>query len=110
MTALIIALAATVILTIVLFYFGHNNCEWYQPIAMITAALGVVAAIIMIGFLVFYSVNWTASRYKADILNREYHTSYSQAEIFYASDVIDTIDQLQRQRIEVSGNLNLGNK
>lgn len=51
----------------------------------------------------FAGWSWFASEYKADIINREYGTKYSQQEIFWASDVIDTIRELDRKRYEVNG-------
>ncbi len=63
-----------------------------------------------VGFfgLIIYSIyayNYIAAEYKANILNREYQTNYSQEELFYASNVIDTVRQLDRNRIELNGNL-----
>ena len=49
--------------------------------------------------------SWVASDSKANIINREYGTSYTREEVFYASDVIDTIRQLDRKRVEVNGDL-----
>ena len=51
--------------------------------------------------------SWVAASHQADIINREYGTSYTQQEVFYASGVIDTVRELQRQRIELNGDLNL---
>ena len=42
---------------------------------------------------------------KARIINREYHTNYTQAEVFWASNVINTIRELDRKRIELNGDL-----
>lgn len=49
--------------------------------------------------------SWFASEHKANIINREYSTSYTREEVFYASDVIETIRQLDRKRVEVNGDL-----
>jgi hypothetical protein len=46
-----------------------------------------------------------ASEHKMHIINREYQTNYTREEIFYASDVIDTIRELDRKRIELNGNI-----
>lgn len=45
------------------------------------------------------------AEYKARIINREFGTEYTQAEVFYAEDVIDVVKQLNRTRIEANGNL-----
>jgi hypothetical protein len=54
---------------------------------------------------VYAAWDWLASEHKANIINREYGTKYTQQEVFYASDVIDTIRQLDRKRIELNGDL-----
>ena len=55
--------------------------------------------------LPFFGYSWVAAKTKAEIINREYGTHYTREEIFYANDVIDTIQQIKRKRIEVSGDL-----
>lgn len=56
---------------------------------------------------IYSFVGWSyfAAEYKADIINREYGTNYTQEEVFWASDVIDTVRELNRQRIELNGDL-----
>ena len=49
--------------------------------------------------------NYVGAGQKAEIINREYGTNYTQKEVFYASDVIETIREMKRQRIELNGNL-----
>lgn len=63
--------------------------------------LGVVG-LLMYSVLVY---EYVASGYKADIINREYSTTYTKLEIFYASDVIDTVRELNRTRVELNGDL-----
>lgn len=53
---------------------------------------------------------WFSAEYKAEIINREYNTSYSPQEVFFASSTIDTIRHLNRQRIELDGDLLSGCK
>ena len=48
---------------------------------------------------------WIASEHKTTIINREYGTSYTREEVFFASDVIDTIREINRQRVEVNGDM-----
>ena len=50
----------------------------------------------------FGAYNWFAAEHKTAIINREYGTKYTQAEVFYASDVIDTVRVLNRNRSEIS--------
>lgn len=56
----------------------------------------------------FTVYSWVASDYKSGIINREYGTSYTREEVFFASDVIDTVRELNRQRIEVNGDVFTG--
>lgn len=78
----------------------------FQHIAMVV--LGGFAALFgIVGLIVccVLAVEWTGSKYKADIVNREYGTDYSREEIFYGSSVIDTIRELDRRRIEINGDI-----
>jgi len=53
----------------------------------------------------FSGWDWFAAEYKTTIINREYHTNYTTAEVFWASDVIDAIRDLDRKRIELNGDI-----
>ncbi|MDH0335128.1 hypothetical protein [Metapseudomonas otitidis] len=80
----------------------------YEPVA---GSCGVaIASIVTIAAVAygFKAWDWFASEYKASIINREYGTNYSREEVFFASDVIDTIRELDRKRIEVNGDLMTG--
>lgn len=55
--------------------------------------------------LAFLGYDWYAAGYKTQIINREYGTNYTREEVFYAKDVIDTIQEINRKRIEINGNL-----
>lgn len=62
---------------------------------------------------IFYAAagwDWFAAEYKTTIINREYHTNYTQSEVFWASDVIDAIRDLDRKRIELNGDIMGGEK
>ena len=71
------------------------------PFAMIFGIVLFVGACVF-GCLAF---NYRASETKASLINREYNTDYTTEEVFYASDVIDTIRELDRTRIEINGNI-----
>jgi hypothetical protein len=43
-------------------------------------------------------------------LNREYNTNYTREEVFWASDVIETIRELDRKRVELNGDIMGGEK
>lgn len=57
---------------------------------------------VMVINILVVAVCWFSAGYEAQILNREYGTNYTQAEVFYASDVIETIRHLDRKRYEVN--------
>ena len=68
---------------------------------------------VTVGFvgLVIYAIlvlSYVGAEHKANILNKEYGTNYTQTEVFYASSVIDTIRELDRKRIELNGDLLAG--
>ncbi len=54
---------------------------------------------------VFMAFSYFGAEHKAKIINKEYGSSYTQQEVFYASSVIDEIRNLNRQRIEINGDL-----
>lgn len=105
MGCVIFGIVSGIVMTIVLSVWAANDCEWHNMLAAFMAVvLGLATAISIIVFcgMIWF---WNASTYKTSIVNREYGTSYTREEIFYASDVIDTIRQLDRTRLEVNGDL-----
>lgn len=71
-------------------------------LAGVVLAAGAGSAAI---FYAFAGWQWFAAAQQAKVINSEYGTHYTQEEVFYASDVIDTIRQIDRKRIEVNGDL-----
>jgi len=65
----------------------------------------LILALMMLSAYPFLLFEYYSAVYKKEIINREYKTNYSQAEVFYASDVIDEIRDLDRNRIELNGSL-----
>lgn len=61
--------------------------------------VGLIASVVF----AFIALQYTGAQHKADIINREYGTSYTQAEVFYASDVINIVRELDRKRYEING-------
>lgn len=78
-------------------FFSEVVC----PVVAIIGFMGLIAY----SFLAF---SYVGAEYKAGIINREYGTSYTQEEVFYASSVIDTIRDLNRSRMEINGDLITG--
>jgi|WetSurMetagenome_2_1015567.scaffolds.fasta_scaffold06406_11 hypothetical protein len=105
MSFVIFGIVMAVILVIALAAWCSSGNEWYNIFAGVLAVLLGIFAAIAIVFFCIEAWDWKASGYKAEIINREYGTSYTREEVFYGSDVIDTIRQLDRTRVEVNGNV-----
>lgn len=65
---------------------------------------GVICIIACVAGIIYGGIAyaWIASDAKANIINREYGTDYTQAEVFYADDVIEKIRQIKRHRVEAT--------
>lgn len=102
---IVFGIIMAVVLVIALAIWASQDCEWYNIIAALMAVLlGIATGVTIICFC-FTVWSWNASEYKARIVNREYGTEYTREEIFYGSDVIETIRELDRKRIEINGNI-----
>lgn len=102
MISILIALIVLAILAAVLLIISADgdsfSCFFLGCIAAIFAATGLIS-------YAFSGWNYMAAEYKADIINREYGTNYTQAEVYWAADVIDTVRELDRKRVELNGDL-----
>lgn len=100
---LLVLLVASILISV----YGHNNeIISFQLIGTIALCFSLVAAI-------SYAVVWfdyVSSDSKAKIINSEYGTKYTREDVFFASDVIDKIREIQRTRIELNGNIMGGKK
>lgn len=102
MIPILIALIVLAILAVFLIFLSG----WVE--SFLCFFLGVIAAILAATGLISYAFsgwNYMAAEYKADIINREYGTNYTQAEVYWAADVIDTVRELDRKRVELNGDL-----
>lgn len=105
MGLLLIAIIATCVISVALLHYG---ADCYDGLHFISFLSGFLLACATGVAAVFYAVagwSWIAADSKARIINREYGTNYTREEIFYASDVIDTIREIDRKRVEVNGDL-----
>jgi hypothetical protein len=104
MILILIALIAVIALCIWANAVGDWDNTFTDMVAPVFACAGLV------GLFAYSLATWEyyAASYKKDIINREYGTSYTQLEVFYASDVIDTVRKLNRKRIEINGDLVTG--
>lgn len=101
MMLFLFGLVVSVVLTVVFIAWACQDDEWYNLISCILGITsGTVATIFLVIFCCFIW-NWQASEYQAKIINREYDTDYTREEVFYASNVIDTIQKLERTRTEL---------
>jgi len=74
-------------------------------LALLGGCASVAAAVIgLIGYCALI-MDYIGAEHKASIMNREYGTKYTQEEVFYASDVIETVRELDRKRIEINGDI-----
>ena len=102
MLLILIALITLAVLGFVLLFMADG---WDSFVASLIGILCVVCA--AAGLISYAVTGWSyfAAEYKADIINREYGTNYTQAEVYWAADVIDTVRELDRKRIELNGDL-----
>ncbi len=106
MTLLAIGIVISAVFAFALLYLTSQYFDgWLEWVCAATGGILTVAAMVGLICWLVLAYNYTASRYKAEVLNREYKTEYTRLEVFYASDVIDTIRQLDRKRIEINGDL-----
>jgi hypothetical protein len=111
MTYIVITSILTLIACFTCLFVAENNRQlssWVDSLLVISGGTFGVICMISISIVLMCGYGWVASDYKAKILNKEFGTEYTREEIFYGSDVIDDIRELQRERIEINGNLITG--
>lgn len=102
MILLLTALIALASLGTVLTIWGANEYVFTAH------SIGILCVICASVGLMGYTVSgwyYIAAEHKAEIINREYGTNYTQSEVYWAADVIDTVRELNRKRIEINGDL-----
>lgn len=102
MLMILIAIIVAAVVTAMLFWWADREMSVFPAVCALGLAAATASASLM------YAVqgwNWFAAEHKARILNQEYGTHYTAQDVFWASDVIDTIRELDRKRIEVNGDL-----
>lgn len=104
MIAILVGLIALGLLAVALFYASANNAKS----GGILMPLGFVSMFMSIIGLVIWCVcaaHWYAAEHKVRIINETFGTHYTQAEVFWAEDVIDEVRELKRKRVELNGDL-----
>lgn len=62
----------------------------YGFVNMAGLIITTVSALAAIGFAVG-CFGWVSAQYKTDIINKEFGTSYTREDVYFASDVIEAI-------------------
>ena len=105
MFLILTAIVVAAVMSVVLFKYGDDGYKTRHTLAGVVGLLlgtGTGLCALVYALTVW---GWIAADHKAQIINREYGTNYTQAEVFYASDVIETVRQLDRKRYEINGDL-----
>lgn len=105
MTYLLIILIVAALFSAFLLRYGDRGYDWLHTMTSFSGfllALGCAFGAVIYAIL---AVSWVGAKHQANIINREYGTDYTQAEVFYASSVIDTVRELDRKRVELNGDL-----
>ena len=105
MIILAVGLVVAAISVWALFMFAESGYDFIHGIAFFAGVCLAIATAFTGVAYVWQGWNWIAAEQKANIINREYGTNYTRKEVYFASDVIDTVRQLDRKRIEVNGDL-----
>lgn len=105
MILVLVALITAVVVSCWALKFGVDGYTFLHSFTGLVGAGGLVACLFALIVYCFAAWGWFASEYKAEILNAEYGTNYSAKQVFFASDVIDTVRELDRKRVEVNGDL-----
>lgn len=105
MILILLAIVVLMVISVVLMWYGNEGYSGIHTALCVTGFIGLFLSGTLVICYVFAGWNWMAAEHKADIINREYGTNYTQSEVFYASDVIETVRQLDRKRYEINGDL-----
>lgn len=87
--------------------YGATNDKWGfigGALCPAFAATGMVGLVMYAGLALYYF----GAEHKAEVINREFGTNYTQQEVFYAGGVIDIIREAQIKRVEINGDLITG--
>lgn len=105
MILILISIVVATFISWALFWHASNGYNFNNFTAGFFGLLIAIGAGVGAVSYAFAGWNWIASEHKAQIINREYGTAYTRQEVFYASDVIETVRQLERKRYEINGNI-----
>ena len=98
----ILVITHTVLVLLIIFFVeathkhepGTLKLEAAWLLASLCSVLFIFSTIATLGSM----YNWNAAKYQVNIINREYGTNFTQAELYYASDVIEALKQQNTNR------------
>lgn len=104
MTGILIGLLIGLVIEVIFIIIANKSYNYDMIAALFAIFCGIA---LFVGACIFggLAFNYRAAETKATLINREYNTDYTTEEVFYASDVINTILELDRTRIEINGNI-----
>ena len=105
MILILITIIVVLVTAIGLMWYGERGYNTFRTIVGAAGFIMMLASGVSAAAYVAAGWSWFASEHKARIINREYGTNYTQEEVFWASDVIDTVRELDRKRFEINGNV-----
>lgn len=105
MYLIFVSILVAAVAFVMLLNYGSRGYKGRHFLAELLGIIGCGSTVVIAIIYACALWSWTAADYKAQIINREYGTSYTQSEVFYASDVIETVRQLDRKRYEINGDL-----
>ena len=100
-TVYLVSVIVLALVSMTILKYTERRFDFWSTAVGFFAICGLVTAGLLCVFGGIQSYRWFSADYKARIINREYNTNYTREEIFYASDVIEIIHEIKRQRNEV---------
>lgn len=82
----------------------RNNLERFS-VEFIGIIMTIVSGIAILPWSIL-CIDYISAGHKAQLINKEYGTNYTQEDVFYAGDVINTIREIKRTRIGLNININ----
>lgn len=102
---ILVAIVLAIVAAVALWTYGSDGFRGTHFIAQLFGLLLLTGAGLASLAVACTTWDWFAAESKAQIINREYGTDYTREEVFFASDVIDTIREIDRKRIEINGDI-----
>ena len=93
---LVAALGVSIAITLVGAHLSSNSHR-YDAAGAVSAVIGTLLIIVML----LVNMTWYRADVKRKILNDTYGTTYTTEQVFFASDVLEVIREIQRKRIEL---------